>query len=114
MALTHKDQEMLASLLSVVLNDTEYLHLTRRINDKTLRLTEEMLSNLFFCNRATAALFGALRCIPKSPNAYGWLAGCLPGVLDVVKANSKVIHANILCLNHIRTNYKSEMKLTLL
>lgn len=114
MALSREQQDMLANVLSVVLLDNEYIHLARRINEKTLHLTEKMLNDLFFCNRATALLFNSLRCIPKSPNVYGWLLGCLPGVVKVVKAHSQKLQANMLCLTHIRANYFSEMKLTLL
>lgn len=114
MALSYQDKETLANILALVFDDREYLHRVHQINDKTLRITEEMLSNLFFCNRATAALFGAIRCVPKSPNVYGWLLGCLPGVSDVVKANSEKIRANLLCLTHIRVKYASAIKLTLL
>ena len=71
MALSREQKDMLAEVLSVVLVDSEYIHLARRINERTLHLTEKMLNDLFFCNRATALLFNALRCIPKSPNVYG-------------------------------------------
>ena len=114
MALSREQQDMLAEVLSVVLVDNEYIRLARRINERTLSLTEKMLNDLFFCNRATALLFNALHCIPKSPNVYGWLLGCLPGVVQVVKAHSQQLQANMLCLTHIRANYLSEMKLTLL
>lgn len=114
MAPSREQQDMLAEGLPIVLMDNEYIDLARRINERTPHLTEKMLNDLFFCNRATALLFNALRCIPKSPNVYEWLLGCLPGVMQVVKAHSQKLQANVLCLTHIRANYLSEMKPTLL
>ena len=114
MALTYENKKDLAELLSIVLEDDEYVYHIHKINDKTAKLAEEMMNDLIFCNRATTIIFNSIRCVPKSPNVVGWLIGCLPAVKAVFKAYKDELQANLICHTHLIANYRSEMKLTLL
>ena len=114
MALTYENKKDLAVLLSIVLEDNEYLNHVHKINDNTAKLTEEMMNDLIFCNRATTILFNGIHCVPKSPKVVAWLIGCLPAVIKVLQAYKDEFQANLICHTHLIAAYRSEMKLTLL
>jgi len=112
--LSMSEQDDLAKLLDLVLQTNEFSTNVRRINVTTAQLAEEMMADVVFCSRASAALFAALRCIPKSRNIVGWLLGCLPGVLEVVRHHGDHLMTNLLCHNPIRAKYYSALILSLL
>jgi len=101
-------------LLAIIFNDNEFLRRTHAVNSKTIKLTEDLMFNLNYCNNATTSLLTGIRCLPKSQNLYGWLLGCLPAILKVFKANKTKLQSNLFCAAHVIARYKNPIKLTLL
>ncbi len=87
MPLSMQQKKSTVELLAIIFNDNEFLRRAHAVNTKTIKLTEDLMSNLNYCNNATTALLTGIRCLPKSKNVYGWLLGCLPAILNVFKAN---------------------------
>ena len=100
--LTNAQKQQTVELLALIFNDNEFLPYASKVNGPVVDETEKVMNDLIFCTRAITGLFSAIRCVPKSPNIYGWLVGCMPGLIDIVKANSKTLYTNDMCLTVIR------------
>jgi hypothetical protein len=111
--LTSGQKQKVAELLTLVFNDNEFLENADKVSGRTVEETELVMNSLIFCTRAITALFSAIRCVPKSPNVYGWLVGCLPGLVDVAKTHSSTLYSNTLCRNAIMT-HRDSVKATML
>lgn len=99
-----------------MLQTNEFKFNVAMINERTVELGEKMMSQLIFCNSAITALFGGIKCIPKSATALGvagWLAGCASLILKVMEIHREKIVTTALCHVNVRARYFSEMLLTL-
>jgi hypothetical protein len=113
MKMTNQEKKELVEILSIIFQDKEFLSRAHAVNNETLTLTEELLNKLQFCNNATSGLLTAIQCFPKSPNVYGWLAGCVPSIYKVIKMNSVEFKSNMFCAVHGIDAYKMLLKTTL-
>ena len=115
--LSYTDKRKIGELLSVLLNDQDFSLYSDKINEETVKYTEDLLLRLSNCNKATTALFTGIKCIPKSPNVYGWLISCgsamLDGMISIIKINHSVFYSNLLCTTGVQT-HRDALKATLL
>ncbi len=89
---SYSDKRKIGDLLLVLLNDNDFAIYSDKINEKTIKYTEDLLARLVFCNQATTALFAGIKCIPKSTNVYGWLLSCGSSVLDSRAIGCSISH----------------------
>lgn len=111
--LTISEKYELAELLDILLQTSQFSTNVQNINEITAQRAEELMEDVVFCSRATTVLFAAIRCIPKSRSIYGWLIGCLPAVLDIVKVNRDPLTISLLCYTPIRAKHYSNLVLSL-
>lgn len=114
MNMTIREKRDLVELLSIIFHDREFLMRAHAVNEETVKLTEELLHALNFCNNATSTLLAGIQCFPKSKNAYGWLIGCLSAILKKFKMNSVRLKSNLFCSAHVISPFRDSIKTSLL
>ena len=101
---SYEQKQQVAELMSIILKDTEFLFHVNKFNENNVKYAENIIISFHFCNKASAALLAGIQCVPKSRNIYGWLFGCAPAVMRLVKANRDIFQSSMLCDVGIRAH----------
>jgi hypothetical protein len=83
--------------ISFLHQDKDFNRCAHAVTSETVKLTEELLHKLNFCNNAKSALLTGVQCLSKSKNVFGWLIGCIQAILKIIKMHSIQLKTNLFC-----------------